>query len=162
MESVYHIIAIRVNKTSWAHVWRLCSRYLKTGYDSQGRGVANRMSVNFLGGVVINLDQWSCTHPKHMMWCGRFINEISQQSKVMYTGYVQTLSNSHGEWCSSYIGTLLVEIFGYDVEEKGKYLVDWIIENRTMDLGSVVGENWRQSGWSFFWTPWNEKEGNGV
>jgi hypothetical protein len=33
MESVYHIVAIRVNETSWAHVWRLRSRYLGTGYD---------------------------------------------------------------------------------------------------------------------------------
>jgi hypothetical protein len=33
MESVYHIVTIRVNETSWAHVWRLCSRYLGTGYD---------------------------------------------------------------------------------------------------------------------------------
>jgi hypothetical protein len=34
MKSVYHIVTIRVNETSWAHVWRLCSRYLGTGYDS--------------------------------------------------------------------------------------------------------------------------------
>jgi hypothetical protein len=33
MESVYRIVAIRVNETSWAHVWRLRSRYLGTGYD---------------------------------------------------------------------------------------------------------------------------------
>jgi hypothetical protein len=33
MESVYHIVTIRVNETSWAHVWTLRSRYLGTGYD---------------------------------------------------------------------------------------------------------------------------------
>jgi hypothetical protein len=33
MESVYHIVTIRVNETSWAHVWRLHSRYLGMGYD---------------------------------------------------------------------------------------------------------------------------------
>jgi hypothetical protein len=33
MESIYHIVTIRVNETSWAHVWRLRSRYLRTGYD---------------------------------------------------------------------------------------------------------------------------------
>jgi hypothetical protein len=33
MESIYHIVAIRVNETSWAHIWRLRSRYLGTGYD---------------------------------------------------------------------------------------------------------------------------------
>jgi hypothetical protein len=33
MASVYHIVAIRVNEISWAHVWRLCFRYLGTGYD---------------------------------------------------------------------------------------------------------------------------------
>jgi hypothetical protein len=34
MASVYHIIAIRVNETSWAHVWRLRFHYLRTGYDT--------------------------------------------------------------------------------------------------------------------------------
>jgi hypothetical protein len=33
MESVYHIVTIRVNETSWAHEWRLRSLYLRTGYD---------------------------------------------------------------------------------------------------------------------------------
>jgi hypothetical protein len=33
MEFVYHIVTIRVNETSWAHVWRLHSGYLGTGYD---------------------------------------------------------------------------------------------------------------------------------
>jgi hypothetical protein len=33
MESVHHFVTIRVNETSWAHVWRLRSRYLGTGYD---------------------------------------------------------------------------------------------------------------------------------
>jgi hypothetical protein len=33
MESVYHIVTIFVNETSWAHVWRLRSLYLGTGYD---------------------------------------------------------------------------------------------------------------------------------
>jgi hypothetical protein len=33
MESVYYIVTIRVNETSWAHVWRLRSCYLGTGYD---------------------------------------------------------------------------------------------------------------------------------
>jgi hypothetical protein len=33
MESVYHIVTICVNKTSYAHVWRLHSRYLGMGYD---------------------------------------------------------------------------------------------------------------------------------
>jgi hypothetical protein len=33
MEFVYHFVTICVNETSWAHVWRLRSRYLETGYD---------------------------------------------------------------------------------------------------------------------------------
>jgi hypothetical protein len=33
MESVYHIVTIHVNETSWAHIRRLRSRYLRTGYD---------------------------------------------------------------------------------------------------------------------------------
>jgi hypothetical protein len=35
MEYVYHIVTIRVNETSWAYVWRLHSRYLRTGYDTR-------------------------------------------------------------------------------------------------------------------------------
>jgi hypothetical protein len=34
MTYVYHIVTIRVNETSWAHVWRLHFRYLGTGYDN--------------------------------------------------------------------------------------------------------------------------------
>jgi hypothetical protein len=34
MEYVYHIVTIRVNEISWAHVWRLRSLYLRTGYDT--------------------------------------------------------------------------------------------------------------------------------
>jgi hypothetical protein len=33
MEFVYHIVAIRVNEASCAHVWRFRFRYLGTGYD---------------------------------------------------------------------------------------------------------------------------------
>jgi hypothetical protein len=33
MESVYHIVTICMNETSWAHVWRLHSHFLGTGYD---------------------------------------------------------------------------------------------------------------------------------
>jgi hypothetical protein len=38
MESVYHIVTIRVNEISWAHVWRLRSLYLRTGYDMLYKG----------------------------------------------------------------------------------------------------------------------------
>jgi hypothetical protein len=34
MTFVYHIVTIRVNETSWAHVWRIRFRYLGTGYDT--------------------------------------------------------------------------------------------------------------------------------
>jgi hypothetical protein len=34
MESIYHVVTICVNETSWAHVWRLRSRYLGTGCDT--------------------------------------------------------------------------------------------------------------------------------
>jgi hypothetical protein len=36
MESGYHIVTIRVNKISWAHVWRLRPHYIGTGYDKTG------------------------------------------------------------------------------------------------------------------------------
>jgi hypothetical protein len=41
MESVYHFVTIHVNETSWAHVWRLRSRYLETGYDTMTCGTMN-------------------------------------------------------------------------------------------------------------------------
>jgi hypothetical protein len=42
----------------------------------------------------------------------------------MYIGYVQTPSNSHDEWRSDCVETLLVEICGYDVEDQGKHLLE--------------------------------------
>jgi hypothetical protein len=33
MESVYHFVTIRVNETSWVHVWRLRSLFLGMGCD---------------------------------------------------------------------------------------------------------------------------------
>jgi hypothetical protein len=51
MESVYHIVAIRVNETSWAHVWRLCFCYLRTGYDiHHPRWLTNPIVVPKAGG----------------------------------------------------------------------------------------------------------------
>jgi hypothetical protein len=41
MESVYHFVTIHVNETSWAHIWRLCSRYLGMGYDKKSLVVAS-------------------------------------------------------------------------------------------------------------------------
>jgi hypothetical protein len=35
MDSGYHIVTIRVIGTSWAHVWRLRSLFLRTGYDKK-------------------------------------------------------------------------------------------------------------------------------
>jgi hypothetical protein len=51
MEFVYHIVAIRVNETSWAHVWRLRSRYLGMGYDMYFDGSYTIKEVG--AGVVI-------------------------------------------------------------------------------------------------------------
>jgi hypothetical protein len=58
MESIYHIVAIRVNETSWTHVWRLRSRYLGTGFDNKAtkkmkivalRVIGQRKVYNFFG-----------------------------------------------------------------------------------------------------------------
>jgi hypothetical protein len=45
MESVYHIVTIRVNETSWAHIWRLHSCYLRTGYDRR-RGISTVLKAD--------------------------------------------------------------------------------------------------------------------
>jgi hypothetical protein len=58
MESVSHIVTIRVNETSWAHVWRLRSRYLGTGYNKYvaenlvtDKAAFNRIVLNHLDAV---------------------------------------------------------------------------------------------------------------
>jgi hypothetical protein len=59
MESVYHIVTIRVNETSWAHVWRLHSRYLGTGYDNFGVTVAKISALEaFRGKTVFSGGFW--------------------------------------------------------------------------------------------------------
>jgi hypothetical protein len=52
MESVYHIVAICVNETSWAHVWRLRFRYLRTGYDSNVASTSTLHLGNTSGNVI--------------------------------------------------------------------------------------------------------------
>jgi hypothetical protein len=37
MESIYHIVTIRVNETYWAHIWRLRFLYFGMGYDNISR-----------------------------------------------------------------------------------------------------------------------------
>jgi hypothetical protein len=51
MEYVYHIVTIRVNETSWAHVWRLRSRYLGTGYDMRQLPEVGEAEVANKGGI---------------------------------------------------------------------------------------------------------------
>jgi hypothetical protein len=41
MESGYHIVTIRVIRTSWAHVWRLRSLFLETGYDKGAQKISD-------------------------------------------------------------------------------------------------------------------------
>jgi hypothetical protein len=48
MESIYHIVTIRVNETSWAHVWRLRSRYLGKGYDTMGALIETTFAVTLI------------------------------------------------------------------------------------------------------------------
>jgi hypothetical protein len=55
MESVYHIVTIRVNETSWAHVWRLRSRYLRTGYDRSERVAEYIIEYCILGKKTVSL-----------------------------------------------------------------------------------------------------------
>jgi hypothetical protein len=57
MESVYQIVAICVNETSWAHVWRLRSRYLGTGYDTNAPAyfmyLMNKVFMEYLDKFVV-------------------------------------------------------------------------------------------------------------
>jgi hypothetical protein len=45
--SVYHIVAMRVIWTSWAHVWRLRSLFLGTGYDNGGGYLGHHESGSY-------------------------------------------------------------------------------------------------------------------
>jgi hypothetical protein len=47
MTSVYHIVTIRVNETSYAHVWRLHFRYFRTGYDTTPRSSHSSWNTNY-------------------------------------------------------------------------------------------------------------------
>jgi hypothetical protein len=50
MESIYHIVAIRVNETSCAHVWRLRSRYLRMGCDNMSaRQLCPKLNLKIRG-----------------------------------------------------------------------------------------------------------------
>jgi hypothetical protein len=42
----------------------------------------------------------------------------------VYIGYVQTSSSSHDECRPDCVGTLLTDIYGYDVGDKGKHLLE--------------------------------------
>jgi hypothetical protein len=56
MESVYHIVTIRVNETSWAHIWWLCSHYLEMGYDIGTGGMSHHLiMVLFSSGLILGL-----------------------------------------------------------------------------------------------------------
>jgi hypothetical protein len=46
MASIYHIVAIRVNETSWAHAWRLHIHYLGMGCDNNCRSVIDEKHTN--------------------------------------------------------------------------------------------------------------------
>jgi hypothetical protein len=48
MTSVYRIVAIRVNETSWAHVWRLRFCYLGTGYDTKDGKTCTTLTTAWL------------------------------------------------------------------------------------------------------------------
>jgi hypothetical protein len=64
MESVYQIVTIRVNETSWAHVWRLRSRYLGTRYDKE-QLLARERELNNREGAIITWEEgliaFACT-----------------------------------------------------------------------------------------------------
>jgi hypothetical protein len=57
MESVYPIVAIHVNETSWAHVWRLRSCCLGTGYDTNAPAyfmyLMNKVFLEYLDEFIV-------------------------------------------------------------------------------------------------------------
>jgi hypothetical protein len=68
MEFGYHIVAIRVIWASWAHVWRLRSLFLRTGYDMIACWWYTPSSPSSL----LSIDAWLCPHC-FIGWLGREI-----------------------------------------------------------------------------------------
>jgi hypothetical protein len=64
MASVYRIVAIHVNETSWAHVWRLRFRYLGTGYDSM------------MGNIAGSMERRMCRILLHFLFCLKIYGAI--------------------------------------------------------------------------------------
>jgi hypothetical protein len=66
----------------------------------------------------------------------------------MYTWYVQIPNNSHSEWRFGCIRTLLAEIPGYDVGDKGKHLLEDICSFsvvRSSRMGLCLGfSSWKK------------------
>jgi hypothetical protein len=56
MESVYHVVTIRVNETLWAHVWRLRFCYLGTGYDKVPQEILGHVTPNFYFRILCDLE----------------------------------------------------------------------------------------------------------
>jgi hypothetical protein len=123
MESVYHIVTIRVNETSWAHVWRLRSRYLGTGYDSAQDPEAYDspntwitvlrayLKDNILPDEHVSTERIVCVTKRYMMVEGdlyqRSTNDILMQCIIREEG-CELLIEVHGGECSNHTSCMLV------------------------------------------------------
>jgi hypothetical protein len=82
MESIYHIVTIRVNETSWAHVWRLHSLCLRTGYNTYlAWGSANLVHVSNTPHGDAHFDIWSTSHCNPLKW-SNLVHMFMKSSKL--------------------------------------------------------------------------------
>jgi hypothetical protein len=80
MESVYHIVAICVNETSWEHVCRLHSRYLGTGYGTK-QNVIKRARLKFIKISIFQNKAFASKRPK--MRDGRLASKMKLKRSQM-------------------------------------------------------------------------------
>jgi hypothetical protein len=119
MESVYHIVTIRVNETSWAHFWRLRSRYLGTGYDRR-RGWTGILRRGVLGYVLPRLSfLWSygvfrCSVPLRVIIV--FRDTIYAIIIILYSWHL-VIVNTFGRMCETIDpGSCIRWILGFGIK----------------------------------------------
>jgi hypothetical protein len=86
MASVYRIVAIRVNETSWAHIWRLHFRYLGMGYDTKYPMEAE----DWLNGVEKKLAIGQCTDHEKVLFA-------THQLFGTASNWYETYCNNHAD-----------------------------------------------------------------
>jgi hypothetical protein len=100
MESVYHIVTICVNETSWAHVWRLRSLYLRTGYDTYHRvWIEEKQSQKKLSSSRFKFLFSQKTLPSNLSWLQRAFSRSATRKERLSGDESSLTLESESEMC---------------------------------------------------------------